>query len=288
MNDQGIQIEEWPELKNPYLIAGFGGWGNALNISKGMVGYLRRTLKARRFAKINSDLFYRYDETRPHVIIEDGDLKRIAPPGGSFYAVAATPEQRDLVILEADEPNLKWYSFTSELLALSEKLGINTIISLGSMWDNVLHTDRIVSGVASNEEHWTQLKQKNIISIDYQGPSAIHTLIYAEGQNKGIHSMSLWCHCPYYLHRTTHFGMLSHLGRLLSMIGGFELNTDELDQGWEALSIQIQEVIEKDPKLQAMISELRKAKLRGSFESMQASNQRSDKVINLQDFLDPK
>ncbi len=288
MNDQGIQIEEWPELKNPYLIAGFGGWGNALNISKGMVGYLRRTLKARRFAKINSDLFYRYDETRPHVIIEDGDLKRIAPPGGSFYAVAATPEQRDLVILEADEPNLKWYSFTSELLALSEKLGINTIISLGSMWDNVLHTDRIVSGVASNEEHWTQLKQKNIISIDYQGPSAIHTLIYAEGQNNGIHSMSLWCHCPYYLHRTTHFGMLSHLGRLLSMIGGFELNTDELDQGWEALSIQIQEVIEKDPKLQAMISELRKAKLRGSFESMQASNQRSDKVINLQDFLDPK
>ena len=288
MNDQGIQIEEWPELKNPYLIAGFGGWGNALNISKGMVGYLRRTLKARRFAKINSDLFYRYDETRPHVIIEDGDLKRIAPPGGSFYAVAATPEQRDLVILEADEPNLKWYSFTSELLALSEKLGINTLISLGSMWDNVLHTDRIVSGVASNEEHWTQLKQKNIISIDYQGPSAIHTLIYAECQNNGIHSMSLWCHCPYYLHRTTHFGMLSHLGRLLSMIGGFELNTDELDQGWEALSIQIQEVIEKDPKLQAMISELRKAKLRGSFESMQASNQRSDKVINLQDFLDPK
>lgn len=82
--------------------------------------------------------------------------------------------------------------------------------------------------------------------------------------------------------------MLSHLGGLLSMIGGFELDTTELDQGWEALNIQIQEVIEKDPKLQAMISELRKAKLRGSFESMPASNQRSDKIINLQDFLDPK
>ncbi len=61
MTDQGIQIEDWPELKNPYLIAGFGGWGNALNISKGMTGFLRRELKARRFAMRKNDL-----ETKAH------------------------------------------------------------------------------------------------------------------------------------------------------------------------------------------------------------------------------
>ena len=288
MNDQGIQIDEWPELKHPYLIAGFGGWGNALNISNGMTRYIRRKLKGRRFATINSDLFYRYDDTRPYVKIEDGKLKRISPPGGSLYAVSTASEQTDLVILEADEPSLRWFAFTSELMALCERLGIQTVISLGSMWDYVLHTDRIVSAIASNEAHQTFFKQKNILPIDYQGPSAIHTLLFTEGQKRGFSNISLWCHCPYYLNQTTHFGMLSHLGRLLSEVGGFALDTAELDQGWETLNIQIQQVIEKDPKLQDIIGELRKAKLKGSFNRGQASSHRSDKVISLQDFLDPK
>ena len=78
-----IQIEYLPDLEEPLLIAGFEGWGNALDISRGMIEYLIGKLKAQVFGKIDSDLFYRFDENRPLVNIQDGLLKDLSPPGTS-------------------------------------------------------------------------------------------------------------------------------------------------------------------------------------------------------------
>ena len=66
MSDTGIHITELPELNNPILIAGFDGWGNALNVSEGMATYLIGKLNARKFARLNPDVFYRFDESLPY------------------------------------------------------------------------------------------------------------------------------------------------------------------------------------------------------------------------------
>lgn len=288
MAEEGIQIETLPALEKPVLIAGFEGWGNALDISSGMVTYLVRKLKAEFFARINPDHFYRYDEIRPVVNITDGDFTHISPPGGSFYAARTGPAENDLVLLKASEPSLKWYYFVSELFRLCETLGVGTIITLGSMYDQVLHTDRVVSSITSSPQLRSRLKQKNIATINYQGPGAIHSLIHSECLKGSFHSVSLWCHCPYYLQDITHFGILSHLGSLLSFLGEFNLDTSDLDRGWEDLNKQIQALIENNPKIQAVINELRKEKVRGSWAGLKASAKRDDKVINLKDFLEPK
>ena len=115
MNTQGIQVAEWPDLKAPILIAGFDGWGNALDISNGMAAYLIHKLNAKAFATINPDVFYRYDANRPEVDIDAGILKHLSPPGGSFYAVRTGSEGSDLVILKTAEPDLQWLRFADEL-----------------------------------------------------------------------------------------------------------------------------------------------------------------------------
>lgn len=288
MGDQGIYMVQLPRLSNAVLIAGFDGWGNALDVSKGMVSYMIRKLKAEYFAKLNSDLFYRYDETRPFVRIEQGTLKGVSPPSGSFYAVQHDSGERDLVLLRANEPHLRWYQFVDELCSLCQRLDIHTIITLGSMYDNVLHSDRIISAVTSKNDLVSKLKQWNVIPIDYQGPSAIHSLIQSEAQKQGFLAVSLWCHCPYYLQGTTHYGLLSQLAGLLSSIGDFRLDTSELDALWKELNRQIQGLIDKTPELQGVINELRKAKVRGSWASMKGSTKRDEKIIQLEDFLKPK
>jgi proteasome assembly chaperone (PAC2) family protein len=154
MNVNGIRIHELPDLKNPLLIAGFDGWGNALKISSGMAAYLIRTFKAQRFAELDPDVFFRYDE-------------------------------------KADEPNLRWFGFVDELLKLCSRLHIETIITLGSMYDHVLHTDRILSAIASNADLSSMLKQKGVNSISYQGPSAIHSTIHSEALKRDIAGISL-------------------------------------------------------------------------------------------------
>ncbi len=286
--EKGIYIEKLPELQDPLLIAGFDGWGNALDISKSMVTYLIRKLEAEFFAGINPDLFFRFDESRPFVTIEEGVLKNVSPPGGSFYSCRAGPKGRDIVILRSNEPNLRWLHFAEELFSLCGKVGVRTIVTLGGMYDNVLHTDRIISGIASSKELFSKLSQKDVMPINYQGPGAIHSSIHFQGLKRGFECISLWCHCPYYLQGTTHFGLLSHLGSLLSYLGDFELDTQEIDASWKELNRQIQGLIEKNPELQAMINEIRKAKVQGSKESLKGSIEKGQKIIHLQDFLKPR
>jgi len=289
MKDEGIHINKFPDLKEPILIAGFDGWGNALDISKAMVSYLIHKLKAESFAEINPDHFYRFDKYRPEVEIKAGTLIDFSPPGGAFYyADQSASSNRDLVILRATEPSLRWFYFVDELFSLCKKLGVKTIISIGSMYDNVLHSDRIISGIASSEDFSTKLLKKNVIPINYHGPSGIHATLHSEGQKKGFQCISLWCHCPYYLEGTTHFGLLSNLGSLLSLLGGFKLDMKEIETSWKELNKKIQDLIEDNPELHAMINELRKAKVRGSWASMKESGKKNGKIINLKDFLEPR
>jgi proteasome assembly chaperone (PAC2) family protein len=288
MSAAGIHIRELPQLKNPLLIAGFDGWGNALNISVGMTAYLIRICNAQPFADLDADTFYRYDEHRPQVSIEDGIVKTISPPGGSFNAVKTADTQNDLVILKADEPSLRWFQFMDQLFSLCRTLGIKTIITLGSMYDSVLHTDSIISGVASSADLMSRLKQHHVNTISYQGPSAIHSIIQSEGSKRDFECISLWSHCPYYLQGTTHFGILSRLGSLLSTLGNFQLDTRDLDTSWEKLKEQIQKLIDGNSELQSLVEKLRKERVKGSTAGLKATLKGDEKVINLKDFLDPK
>lgn len=84
MSRQAIKIEKWPELDRPFLILGFDGWGNALNISRGVAKYLVKRLNGQSFARLDSDLFYRYDQARPTIKIKNGVLQNFHAPQGVF------------------------------------------------------------------------------------------------------------------------------------------------------------------------------------------------------------
>jgi len=71
---------------------------------------------------------------------------------------------------------------------------------------------------------------------------------------------------------------------LLSEWGGFNLETEELALTWRELSKQIQAIIDKNPELQGMIRDLRKAKVSGLWEAQKTQK----KIIQLEDFLKSK
>ncbi len=284
MFEEAIQIKRLPELTDPLFIAGFDGWGNALDISRGMAEYLIRRLNAEQFGEINPDFFYRFDEARPVVEIDNGFLKKLSPPGGSLYATKPGGANRDLIILKATEPQLRWFHFVDVLLSICKDTGVKTIVSLGSMYDHVLHTDTIVSAVASTDELLSELKTRDVNPITYHGPSGIHSTIHSLAKEQGFECIGLWCHCPHYLQGTTHLGLLSHLGDILSSWGGFELDTEDLEITWKNLGKQIEAIIENNPELQTMISDLRKAKVKGSW----GEAKKHDKVIHLEDFMKPR
>ena len=274
-----------PQLQDPLLIAGFEGWGNALNVSEGMVSFLIRELGAKRFARVNPDPFYRYDKSRPFVKVKEGILDEVSMPGGAFYVAEARACGRDIVVLRSEEPHLRWDYFMDLLFSLCQELGVVSIFTIGSMYDNVLHSDRIVSGMASDEALFSKIQQRQVIPITYQGPSAIHSIIHLKARKRGFQSLTLWCHCPYYIEGTVHYGLLAHLGNLLSFFGEFKLNTREMEHKWTKLNRQIQELIDGNPELQTMISEIRKSNVRTSWTGMTGTMKKSQKVIKLDDYI---
>ncbi len=282
---QAIQIDKLPPLRDPILIAGFGGWGNALDVATGTVEYLIRHFDATAFARLDTDSLYRYDGSRPVINIQAGSLKRLSWPGGDFYGAFTGNPTGDLLILRADEPTLRWRLFAEEFFELCGSVGVRTIVTVGSMYDQVLHSDRLISGMASNDGFSAELQAADVIPIYYQGPTAIHGLIQAEGPKRGYDCISLWCHCPFYLENTTHFGLMAELGGLLARLGGFELDTKDLEEKWNALRLRIQQLIEENPNVGEVIEELKGSK---GVESMAVKKEavKDDKIIRLRDFLE--
>lgn len=284
MIEDPIHFKQLPVLQNPLFIAGFEGWGNALDVSKGTVDYLIRKLEAKPVAQLNPDFFYHFDENRPLVNIKEGILLNLLPPGGTFYATQGTSGSRDLLIFQGLEPSLSWRYFAKTLLDLCHRVGAKTLVSLGGMYDSVLHTDFAVSVLASDNEILEEFKEKGALTINYAGPSAIHSTIMMEALEKGLSCVSLWGHCPYYLQGASHHGLIAHICNLLASWGGFEVDTTELSTRWLSLNDQIQKAIDENPELQEMITTLRKTKIRGLWN--EAGSQK--KIIHLKDFLRPK
>lgn len=279
-----IHFERLPELHNPLFIAGFDGWGNALDVSKGTVDYLIRKLEAKPFAQLNPDFFYHFNDNRPLVNIREGILSDLSPPGGSFYSTQGSSGPRDLILFRGAEPGLSWHYFAERLLFLCHKLGARTLVCLGGMYDNVLHTDFAVSVSASDHKILEEFNKKGALTTSYSGPSAIHSTIMMEAQKRGFSNISLWGHCPHYLQGASHYGMMGHICSLLAAWGGFEVDTTELSAGWRKLNEQIQKAIDENPELQEMISTLRKTKIRGVWSEAGSR----EKIIHLKDFLRPK
>ena len=288
MGAADIQLDDIPLLKQPLLIAGFFGWANALNVATDMVDHLVEAFAATPFARINPDAFYRFDQTRPMVQIKEGRLTTLHLPGGTFFYARTGADEPDLVLLKADEPALRWNRFTDQLFELGRRLGGRTLISLGSMYDNVMHSERHISGMASCEELLARLESGSVNRISYQGPSAVHSLLQQEGPKSGFDCASIWSHCPYYLQGTSHYGLLAGLCGVLTNVGGFSLDPGNLEKRWLRLSEQIEQMIESKPELQRMIEELRKEKRKVSLAGLRAGGKTDDKVINLQDFFEPK
>ena len=281
-----FQLEKVPALSSPVVIVGLRGWGNALEVASEMAAYVVDALQGRSIGRLDSDACYRYDETRPVVVIESGRMKSINPPGGSLYAIQTPPGDSDLLVLIADEPSLQWYRFSWELVELARNLEARGLISLGSMFDHVLHTDRIISAATTGDAYAAMLSNRDVLPINYRGPSAIHTVILEACRKQGLPGASLWSHCPAYLQGIIHHGIMIDLARLLADLASFSIDTQPLESRWETLEIQIQELIAENPKLEGVMDQIRKKKREGAWQNLENTGTTKNNVINLQDFID--
>ena len=249
-----LRIVARPALREPILISAFRGWNDGGQGASLAGGYLAKTWEAERFAEIESEGFFDFQATRPHVSLVDGRTRRIDWPENAFYHAPIPGLERDAVLLLGIEPNLRWRTFSTLIVDLARELGVEMMITLGSLLADVPHTrPSPVTGGATDPE---LIERLGLQRSRYEGPTGIVGVLHDACNTSHIQSVSLWAAVPHYVSLAPSPRAALALCQRLGDILGTEIDTEELDEASERYSEQVSEAVASDEETAAYVQEL--------------------------------
>ena len=253
MTDE-LRITERPQLERPVLIAAFRGWNDGGQGASLAGAYLARAWAAVEFASIDPENFYDFQATRPMVSLVDGYTRKIEWPENTFLHASLPGGGRDAIILLGVEPNLRWRSFSAHVSGLAKELGVELVVTLGSLLADVPHTRPApVTGSANDRE---LIERLGLQPSRYEGPTGIVGVLHDACMQAGIPSASLWAAVPHYVSLTPSPRAAKALVDRLSELLGADVDTTELDEAADSYAQQVSEAVASDEETLAYVQEL--------------------------------
>jgi proteasome assembly chaperone (PAC2) family protein len=192
-----IEMEDVPELTAPVLIAAFEGWNDAADAASSVIDHLIKVWDAQVVAAIDPEDFYDFQMHRPMVGTDDAGIRRITWPSTEISVARPPGATRDVVLLRGIEPNMRWRQFCAELLAASDDLGTELVVTLGALLADTPHTRPIpVTGTASEVELADRMKLEQ---SNYEGPTGIVGVFQDACSLLDIPAVSFWAAVPHYV-----------------------------------------------------------------------------------------
>ena len=189
-----------PRLRRPVLIAAFEGWNDAADAASTAVRYLRDRWSAQPFATIDHEDFYDFTATRPQVRLVNGLTRRIEWPEAELSSAALPGTSRDVVVLLGHEPQLKWRTFSDQIVGVATELNVELIVILGALLADVPHSRPVrVTGTAADAE---LVRRLDLGRSTYEGPTGIVGVLHEAFSKSHLPSASLWAAVPHYVAAT--------------------------------------------------------------------------------------
>jgi proteasome assembly chaperone (PAC2) family protein len=249
-----LRISDRPSLRAPVLISAFRGWNDGGQGASLAGGYLAKTWEAARFAEIEPENFYDFQATRPHVSLVEGQTRHIDWPENAFYHSSIPGLDRDAVLLLGIEPNLRWHTFTGMVVDLARDLGVELMITLGSLLADVPHTrPSPVTGGATDPE---LIERLGLQHSRYEGPTGIVGVLHDACNQADIPSVSLWAAVPHYVSLAPSPRAALALCQRLGDILGTRIDVAELEEASDRYSEQVSEAVASDEETAAYVEEL--------------------------------
>ncbi|HEY0167601.1 MAG TPA: PAC2 family protein [Jatrophihabitans sp.] len=191
------EFENWPELKDPVLVAAFEGWNDAGDAATGAVEHLELTWSATPLAALDPDDYYDFQVNRPTVSLVDGVSRRISWPTTRLSVCRPAGADFDLVLVRGIEPNMRWRGFCEELLEIMRELGVRTAVTLGALLSDSPHTRPTpVTGTSYDPASATRF---GLDRSRYEGPTGIVGVLQEACVRVGIPAISFWAAVPHYV-----------------------------------------------------------------------------------------
>ena len=117
--------------------------------------------------------------------------------GHDDAAPAGTGLDRDIILVHGIEPNMRWRSFTDELVQGLTELGVESVILLGALLADAPHTRPVPVSVGAADPKLSATVTAPF--SDYKGPTGILGVVQYALVGAGIPAVSLWASVPHYV-----------------------------------------------------------------------------------------
>jgi proteasome assembly chaperone (PAC2) family protein len=249
-----LDLSHRPELRSPVLVAAFRGWNDGGQGASLAAGYLAKAWDAERFGEIDSENFYDFQATRPMVALEDGITRKLEWPENAFFHARVPGTSRDAVILIGTEPNLRWRTYAQLVLGLARDLGVERIVTFGSLLADVPHTRPAPVTASATDD--ALIEELGLEPSRYEGPTGIVGVLLDAARSSGISSISLWAAVPHYVSLAPSpraaLALVERFGELLDL----DVDTDDLETAADEYSEQVSEAVSTDAETAAYVEEL--------------------------------
>ena len=192
-----IELDEFPTLVDPVLVAAFEGWNDAGDAASEAIEHLREVWAATPLADLDSEEYYDYQVNRPQITVDEGGIRKLVWPATRIYVARVPLFPRDIVLVQGIEPNMKWQQFVREILGLATELEVSLVITLGALLSDIPHT-RPVPVTATSTQPSLQT-QYDLEPSTYEGPTGIVGALQEACSRFDIPAMSLWAAVPHYV-----------------------------------------------------------------------------------------
>ncbi len=243
-------------LRDPVMIAAFGGWNDAAGAASGAVVFLGERLGAKKVAALDPEAFYDFQATRPMIDLSQSSPSRIVWPEVEVL-IARTEGGRDVVLVAGAEPSMRWRTFCTLLLDAAVSLGVTRVVTLGSLLADVVHSHPVrITGMASDPSFVAGMGFRE---PSYQGPTGIVGVLHHEASARGLETVSMWAPVSHYAAGLTNSKGSLALVRALEQVAGITVDVHELEEAAAAFEGQVARAVEAEPRLRQLVEQLEDA-----------------------------
>jgi len=243
-----------PQLRSPILVCAFRGWNDAAGSASAALGAVADSFDPRLVAEIDPEEYFDFQATRPTIVLSEGRPRSIEWPQNELIAVRVPGAERDLVLFDGTEPNLRWRTFSEAVATAADALGVEMVITLGALVAEVSHTLPVpITGLASDEQ---LIEELDLQRSNYEGPTGIVGVVHDCCNQIGMTSASLWAAVPHYVAAVPNPKAALALLRRLEGLTGIAVDATELEEETASYEEQIGRAVAANPEIAELVERI--------------------------------
>jgi len=236
------------------LVCAFRGWNDAASVASGALSTLADSFDPEPIAEVDPEDYFDFQATRPTIVLSEGQTRQIDWPRNDLIAIRVPGADRDLVLFDGTEPNLRWRTFSETVATAADALGVEMVVTLGALVAEVSHTLPVpITGLASDEQLIEELELQR---SNYEGPTGIVGVLHDCCRQVGMTSASLWAAVPHYVAAVPNPKATLALLRRLEGLTGIAVDAGELEEETASYEEQIGRAVAANPEIAELVERI--------------------------------